>query len=120
MAGFSTDGGTDGQDAADRYHRVLSTIEANTGDPQLPGCRRRTVRQVLVPYRKYSSSDIDSSIKQASKNGDIIVWEDRDGATRFTRTLEDDLRELIAWEKETEDPTQELIDLAESHLGKQR
>ncbi|MBX0325750.1 hypothetical protein EGH21_22290 [Halomicroarcula sp. F13] len=110
----------DDVDTEERYERVLSVVEHNTGDPQLPGCRPSTVYGVLVGapigYGDYSRDGVDASIQAALDADDLIVWRDRNSHTRLTRTLDDDLRELIGHENDQEHPTTELIEQAARHI----
>jgi len=99
-----------------RYERVLSTIHLNTGDPQPPGATPRTIRLTLVAHGPYERSGINSSLQAALDNDDVILWRDRDGRKRFTRTLDDDLRELIGAENGHEHPATELIAQAAEHI----
>ncbi|GGO03619.1 hypothetical protein [Haloarcula pellucida] len=116
----NSEGDDAGGDAEGRYDRVLSVVEHNSGDPQLPDCLPRAVYKVLVGdpigTGDYKRDDVDDSIRAAVNAGDLIVWRDRDGRKRLTRTLDADLRELIGHENEQEHPTTELIEQAARHI----
>jgi len=103
-------------DTEKRYKRVLSAIHLNTGDPQPPGCRPRTIRNILVAEGPYTKSGVNSSLQAALDNGDVILWRDPDGIKRFTRTLDEDLRDLIGSENERDHPATELIAQAAEHI----
>jgi len=108
---------TDDVDHRERYDRVLSTIQHNTGDPQPPGCTPRVLKQILVADGPYDdASGITSSLQAALNNEDVILWRDRDGRKRFTTTRDEDLRDLIGAENEYEHPATELIAQAAEHI----
>lgn len=107
---------TDDVDRERRYRMTLSVVQHNTGGNQQPGCTPRVVYQTLVSQGKFSRPGVEDAIQAALDNGDIIAWKDRERQTRLTRTLEDDLRELIAHENSQLDPTTELIEQAARHI----
>jgi len=115
-ASNTTDQSDDEVDTQERYDRVLSVIHLNTGDPQPPGCRPRTIRKILVAEGPYSKDGVNSSLQAALDNGDVILWRDPDGIKRFTRTLDEDLRKLIGAENERDHPATELIAQAAEHI----
>lgn len=108
---------TDDVDRERRYEAVLKAIEHNSGDPQPPGALPRSVYQALAkPYGSYSREAIEYAIRAAVDAGDVIVWRDREQRIRLTRTLDEDLPELIATENAKEYPATDLIEQASRHI----
>jgi len=108
---------TDEVDTERRYKRVLHRIETSSGDPQPPGAHPRSVYQALAkPHGEYAAEDIKQTIRAAINAGDVIAWRDRESQKRFTRTLDEDLRELIGHENAQEYPTIDLIEQAARHI----
>lgn len=120
MTSDEQDGG--GREARnERYKRVLSTIDANTGGPQLPGCSSRVIRLCLIAHGSLTNANkVEQAIRATVKNGDCIKWVDRDGTTRYTRTRKDDLQLLIGHENKQDAPREELIQEAVAHIGVQQ
>lgn len=107
---------SDDVDTQERYDRVLSVIHLNTGDPQPPGCRPRTIRKILVAEGPYTKAGVNSSLQAALDNGDVILWRDPDDIKRFTTTRDEDLHDLIGAENERDHPATELIAQAAEHI----
>lgn len=97
----------------ERYRKVLSVVEYNSGGPdvQLPaGAALHTVLQIAWQYGRHDFRALRSAVDAAIANEDLLVWRDRDGTARLTRTNESSLRDLVAEENRREDTSLELVE----------
>ena len=91
-----------------RYQSVLRTIDYQTSPKQPPGVRTATIKTILAgPWGRYGTDDLESALKAARQNGDIVRWRDGEGRIRVTCASEDDLQRLARHlAEEVEDPEQ--------------
>jgi len=103
------------RDSKRRYHRVLHTIAANSSPKQLPGV---TVNQIMThiggQYGGFDREEIESTLRAAKQNDDIISWTDADGRTRLTLVVEDDLQRLVGYMNTHEYDPATIAEVAEA------
>ena len=98
---------TSRKERRDRYRQLLSTIAHNTTERQSPGIRPATVRLHLVCHGRWSVDGVESSIRAARENDDLVRWRDQEGNVRLTLRVEPDLKRLAEHVAEVlQDPTQ--------------
>lgn len=92
-----------------RYEQVLRTIASQTSPKQAPGIRPATIATHLAgPYGRYDREEIDSTLKAARQNDDIVRWLDVDGQTRVTLAVVDDLQRVVAYMNAHEYPAERI------------
>jgi len=103
------------RDSKRRYHRVLHTIAANSSPKQLPGV---TANQIMThiggQYGEFDREGIESTLRAAKQNGDVVTWTDTEGRIRYTLTVEDDLQRVVAHMNAHEYDPATIADVAET------
>lgn len=100
----------------ERYHAVLDRIEACTGgrnqdNDQPPGIDSMHIHLHLshASYGRYAPEAIDSALKAAVENKDVIRYPGIDGRMRYARRTPEGLMAVILEEAQREHPRRELI-----------
>jgi hypothetical protein len=95
------------RESRERYRDVLRTVAHQTSPEQLPGVRPLHVRLHQATHGQYSHDDVDSAIRAALENDDLLRWRDADGEIRLTLRTEPDLKRLAEHvAEELQDPKQ--------------
>ena len=81
-------------DRRKRYQQVLSTVAHNTTERQPPGIRPTHVRLHQVAHGRWSVDGVNSSVRAAINNDDLLRWRDQEGNVRLTLRAEPDLKRL--------------------------
>jgi len=82
------------REARERYQKMLSTIAHNTTERQPPGIRPATVRLHMCSHANCDIEGVNSAMRAAIENDDLIKWCDAEGNVRLTRYAEPDLKRL--------------------------
>lgn len=97
----------------EHYDRALRVVEYNTSwpdGPSEPGMRLSEFFLIGTAYGRYDTDATKNALQSALNNDDLLLWRDREGDRRVTRTTENMLRALVAHENRQLDPTTELIE----------
>ena len=77
-----------------RYQQVLNTVAHNTTERQSPGIRPTHVRLHQVAHGQWSADGVNSAVRAAINNDDLLRWRDQEGNVRLTLRAEPDLKRL--------------------------
>lgn len=102
------------------YQGVLEAADYQTGGPRTlfpAGVTRETLANAVRQGTTHSPEAVRSAIETAVANDDLLAWEDRSGATRYTPTDEASLRELVGAQNALDEPRQALIERAAALIG---
>ena len=116
------------------YHRALSTIEKNAGDPQPVLLKATSLWQSLVANGSLGHGVAENALRAATENGHVVRWTDTEGQYRYGLTVdgvaelpnaglpvydaadESALRDVIETEAARAEPNQAVIGWANQHL----
>ncbi|WP_323192398.1 hypothetical protein [Halostella sp. PRR32] len=82
------------RESRDRYQAVLRTVAHQTSPKQSPGARPTTIRLLQATHGQHDHDDVDSAMRAAIENDDLLKWTDADGRVRLTLYAEPDLKRL--------------------------
>jgi len=106
------DGDSDSEDRGlsrkEIYERALSMLDYQTSPEQRPSCARNHL-MMSVGHSNLPKAGVETALRAARENGDVIRWRGRDGTFRFCLTADEKLRRLAAYEAEQDYPNRALI-----------
>jgi hypothetical protein len=95
------------RESRERYQAVLATVAHQTTPRQPPGVRPVHLRLHQATHGPHDADDVDSAIRAALENDDLLRWRDADGEIRLTLRTEPDLKHLAQYvAEELQDPDQ--------------
>ncbi|MFW5903724.1 MAG: hypothetical protein ACOCS7_03195 [Halolamina sp.] len=107
-----------------RYETLLSVIEHNTAtdpeDPRRPSIAPETIKVTMVVHGGYETDGVESTIRAAIENGDVMQFRDHEGSQRLVLAREGYLKALQRREGESDTPDPELIGRCHRRLAELR
>jgi hypothetical protein len=95
------------RESRERYETLLSVVAHQTSPTQPPGVRPVHTRVTMCSHNGHDPDAVDSAIRAALENDDLLRWRDADGEIRLTLRTEPDLKRLAEHvAEELQDPDQ--------------